>query len=107
MEVGSGMMPWSPASRSRRWRRSCENSCTDADGSAGEAAAVSIPTAVMVGDRPSTDGRFARELGCRYAQVWSGCHAHRYDGRSRSDLVADDLARVVTQLLGPDEHPPV
>jgi HAD superfamily hydrolase (TIGR01450 family) len=28
--------------------------------------------AVMVGDRPSTDGLFARTLGCRYAQVWSG-----------------------------------
>lgn len=27
---------------------------------------------VMVGDRPSTDGGFARALGVRYAQVWSG-----------------------------------
>lgn len=26
---------------------------------------------VMVGDRPSTDGRFARELGCRFALVHS------------------------------------
>jgi 4-nitrophenyl phosphatase len=29
-------------------------------------------SAVMVGDRPSTDGRFARTLGCRYALVRSG-----------------------------------
>src|SRR5438552_230672 len=28
--------------------------------------------AVMVGDRPDTDGRFAVTLGCRYAHVWSG-----------------------------------
>lgn len=30
------------------------------------------PAAVMVGDRPSTDGRFARTLQCRYALVRSG-----------------------------------
>ena len=29
-------------------------------------------SAVMVGDRPSTDGRFASTLGCRYALVRSG-----------------------------------
>jgi HAD superfamily hydrolase (TIGR01450 family) len=28
--------------------------------------------AVMVGDRPDTDGRFARTLGCRFAMVLSG-----------------------------------
>ena len=33
-------------------------------------AAASV--AVMVGDRPSTDGRFALTLGCRYAHVRSG-----------------------------------
>ena len=35
----------------------------------GAAAAAS---ALMVGDRPSTDGLFARTLGCGYAHVWSG-----------------------------------
>jgi HAD superfamily hydrolase (TIGR01450 family) len=28
--------------------------------------------AVMIGDRPDTDGRFARTLGCRFAMVLSG-----------------------------------
>ena len=31
-----------------------------------------LSMAIMVGDRPETDGLFARLLGCRYAQVWSG-----------------------------------
>ncbi|NDB06645.1 MAG: hypothetical protein EBX95_13140 [Acidimicrobiia bacterium] len=31
--------------------------------------------AVMVGDRPSTDGAFATTLGCRYALVRSGVTA--------------------------------
>lgn len=31
-----------------------------------------LAEAVMVGDRPDTDGRFAATLGCRYAHVWSG-----------------------------------
>lgn len=108
VEVGSGTRavvagkPFAPMAALVR-----ELVATDADGSAGEAAAVSIPTAVMVGDRPSTDGRFARELGCRYAQVWSGVTPTGTTVDPVPDLVADDLAGVVTQLLGPDEHPPV
>jgi HAD superfamily hydrolase (TIGR01450 family) len=62
----------------------------------GEAAAVA---AVMVGDRPSTDGRFARELGCRSAQVWSGVTPRGADVDPVPDLVGDDLADVVRQLL--------
>ena len=31
-----------------------------------------LSAAVMVGDRPDTDGLFATTLGCRYAHVWSG-----------------------------------
>ncbi|MCU1394613.1 MAG: putative phosphatase [Ilumatobacteraceae bacterium] len=31
-----------------------------------------LRAAVMVGDRPDTDGRFATTLGCRYAHVQSG-----------------------------------
>lgn len=56
-------------------------------------------TAVMVGDRPDTDGRFARELGCRYAQVWSGVTAEGSALDPEPDLFGDDLAAIVAQLL--------
>lgn len=55
--------------------------------------------AVMVGDRPSTDGRFARQLGCRYAHVWSGVTPRGAEVDPTPDLVGDDLAHVVRQLL--------
>jgi HAD superfamily hydrolase (TIGR01450 family) len=55
--------------------------------------------ALMVGDRPSTDGRFAIELGCRYAQVWSGVTPAGTVVEPSPDLTADDLAGVVDQLL--------
>ncbi len=56
--------------------------------------------AVMVGDRPSTDGRFARQLGCRYAHVWSGVTPRGTVVDPIPDLVGDDLGHVVDQLLG-------
>jgi HAD superfamily hydrolase (TIGR01450 family) len=56
--------------------------------------------AVMVGDRPSTDGLFARTLGCRYAHVWSGVTARGTVIDPDPDLTGDDLAIVVEQLLG-------
>lgn len=55
--------------------------------------------AVMVGDRPSTDGRFARRLGCRYAQVWSGVTSPSDPVDPRPDLVGDDLAAIADALL--------
>lgn len=55
-------------------------------------------SAVMVGDRPSTDGRFARELGCSYAHVWSGVTAPGTVVEPAPDLVGDDLASIVDQL---------
>jgi 4-nitrophenyl phosphatase len=61
--------------------------------------------AVMVGDRPATDGRFARQLGCRYAHVWSGVtrpggsDAPGAPGVVAADLVAADLAGVAAMLL--------
>lgn len=55
--------------------------------------------AVMVGDRPSTDGRFARALGCRYAQVWSGITAPHSIVDPVPDLVGDDLAAVAALIL--------
>ena len=56
--------------------------------------------AVMVGDRPDTDGRFARAIGCRFGLVFSGV-THRSDlpVNPTPDLVADDLAGLADQLL--------
>lgn len=56
--------------------------------------------AVMVGDRPSTDGGFARTLGCRYALVLSGVTPRGADVEPAPDIVADDLAAVARLLLG-------
>jgi len=56
----------------------------------------------MVGDRPSTDGVFARTLGCRFGLVLSGVSTSlgaqdpvALDG----DIVGRDLAAVVDQIL--------
>jgi len=63
---------------------------------------------VMVGDRPSTDGRFATTLGCRYALVRSGVtaadafpesHPGWFDG-CRVDIDSPNLSAVVDHLLG-------
>jgi 4-nitrophenyl phosphatase len=56
--------------------------------------------AVMVGDRPSTDGQFARTLGCRYAHVWSGVTPFGADVMPAPDLVVDDLAAVADAVIG-------
>jgi HAD superfamily hydrolase (TIGR01450 family) len=62
----------------------------------GDAAAAS---AVMVGDRPSTDGRFAVELGCRYAQVWSGVTPFGADVEPTPHLTGAHLGQIADQLL--------
>lgn len=54
--------------------------------------------AVMVGDRPSTDGRFARTLGCRYAHVWSGITPRGAVVDPTPDLVGDDLAAIAALI---------
>jgi HAD superfamily hydrolase (TIGR01450 family) len=55
---------------------------------------------VMVGDRPSTDGVFARRLGARFALVLSGVtRADELPVDPSPDLVAADLDAVVDQLL--------
>lgn len=65
-------------------------------------------TAVMVGDRPSTDGAFATTLGCRYALVRSGVTASHlnvaddpawFEGSTTWVDVAD-LAAVARVVLG-------
>lgn len=55
---------------------------------------------VMVGDRPSTDGRFARMLNAKYALVLSGVTSTVNGAVVRPDLLGDDLASVVDQALG-------
>lgn len=55
---------------------------------------------VMVGDRPSTDGLFARRLGATFALVLSGVTAaHDLPVEPAPDVVGADLADVVDQLL--------
>ncbi len=55
-------------------------------------------SAVMVGDRPDTDGRFARAIGCRFALVYSGVTRRGMDADPVPDLAVDDLAAVVATL---------
>ena len=55
--------------------------------------------AVMVGDRPSTDGRFARTLGCRYAHVHSGVTPKGAPVDPTPDLAVDDLAGVADVVV--------
>ena len=56
----------------------------------GDAAAKK---AVMVGDRPETDGLMAATLGCRYAHVESGVTAPGTIVVPTPDLIAADLGR--------------
>lgn len=57
-----------------------------------------LSRAVMVGDRPSTDGLFARRIGCRYAHVWSGVTEKGAAVDPVPDLVGDDLAAIARQV---------
>lgn len=60
--------------------------------------------AVMVGDRPETDGLFARTLGCRYALVFSGVTAPGAAVSPLPDLALADLAAVAAVLVTDDER---
>ncbi len=55
--------------------------------------------AVMVGDRPETDGLMAATLGCRYAHVESGVTAPGTAVSPTPDLVAANLAGVAKVLI--------
>jgi HAD superfamily hydrolase (TIGR01450 family) len=56
---------------------------------------------VMVGDRPETDGRFAHTLGYRFALVLTGVtSADDLPVDPTPDIVAPDLAALVSQLVG-------
>ncbi len=56
--------------------------------------------AIMVGDRPETDGLFATTLGCRFALVWSGVTARETQVLPTPDLAVADLAAVASYLCG-------
>jgi ribonucleotide monophosphatase NagD (HAD superfamily) len=62
----------------------------------GDAAAKN---AVMVGDRPETDGLMAATLGCRYAHVESGVTAPGTIVEPTPDLIAANLGDVAKVLL--------
>jgi len=55
--------------------------------------------AVMVGDRPSTDGRFALTLGCRYAHVQSGVTPAGTVFEPHPDIEAADLRGVADVIV--------
>ncbi len=55
---------------------------------------------VGVGDRPSTDGALARQLGVPFALVRSGVASSEPAG-PEPDVVADDFAALVDLFLGP------
>lgn len=55
--------------------------------------------AVMVGDRPSTDGLFAATLGCRYAHVDSGVTPPGTLVSPTPDLAVADLAAVAEAVI--------
>jgi 4-nitrophenyl phosphatase len=60
---------------------------------------VEAKRAVMVGDRPETDGLMATTLGCRYAHVESGVTAPGTLVEPTPDLVAANLADVADRLI--------
>ena len=57
------------------------------------------PRGVMVGDRPDTDGRFARVLGFEFALVHSGVTGPQQVVDPSPDRIAADLAALVDDLL--------
>lgn len=58
------------------------------------------PVGVMVGDRPDTDGRFARVLGFDFALVHTGITTGTEVVEPPPDLIAADLSALVDHLLG-------
>jgi HAD superfamily hydrolase (TIGR01450 family) len=59
------------------------------------------PEGIMVGDRPDTDGAFARALGYRFALVRTGVTDEPAASDPLPDVVGDDLAAVVAEMLAP------
>ena len=67
--------------------------------------AAAARRAVMVGDRPETDGLMAATLHCRYAHVESGITPAGSTVVPRPDILAADLAAVADVLIA-DGMPP-
>lgn len=69
----------------------------------GVDASSSAPRLLMIGDRPETDGLFARRLGCRFALVRSGVTPADSASPQSTELSVDtdaaDLAEVARRLL--------
>lgn len=59
----------------------------------------------MIGDRAETDGRFAAALGYRFALVLSGVTVSAHGLEPPPDVVASDLAAVVTSVLQSPTEP--
>ena len=63
------------------------------------------PIAVMVGDRPDTDGLFAKLLGARFGLVLSGVTgASDLPVQPEPDMVGPDLAGLVAAHTAPDRR---
>jgi len=61
------------------------------------------PVDVLVGDRPDTDGLFARAIEARFALVLSGVTSDRdLPVDPEPDLIGANLAAIVDQFLAPD-----
>lgn len=58
-----------------------------------------LEDAIMVGDRPDTDGLMAINLGCRYAHVWSGVTKAGVQVEPAPWLEGENLASIADQLL--------
>ncbi len=59
-----------------------------------------LTDAVMFGDRPDTDGLFAQNVACRYAQVWSGVTAAGSTVVPTPWMTGANMAEIVDLLLG-------
>jgi ribonucleotide monophosphatase NagD (HAD superfamily) len=56
----------------------------------------------MVGDRPDTDGLFARQMGASFALVLSGVTSTAdLPVEPTPDLVGDNLEAIVSEAYGP------
>ena len=57
------------------------------------------PNGIVVGDRPETDGRFARALGYRFGLVLSGVTSKRdLPVEPAPEIIADDLSQLVMKV---------
>ena len=58
-----------------------------------------LSNAWMVGDRDSTDGAFARTVGCKFAFVNSGVSDDRQTSAAKPDLACENLLEFASHIL--------